>query len=155
MTHRNTGGRKFHVYRGPPGMLFAMSAVLVATLLGFAPMAQSGPEGRGRTACPCPQMTVHNIVTTGENGACVDVPQAVVLTRDDSLHHRVYVASGVLCTVSAPTVNTVEWIAITNDGEFQACRTVIREAADTLGIPCNDRFIPAPVRERTLAYPGS
>lgn len=153
MTRRTRRGGRFHVHRGPPGMLFAMGAVLGVILLGFAPMAQSGPEGTGMAACPCPQMTVHNMVTTGENGACVDVPQAVVLTRDGYLHHSVYVASRTWCTVSAPTANTVEWIAIANDGEFQACRTVVREAADTLGIPCNDRFMP--VRARTLASPGS
>lgn len=91
-------------------------------------------------------MTVHNIVTTGANGACVDVPQAVVLTRNGSLYHSVYVTSRTVCTVSAPPVNRVKWFTITNDGEFDACRTVIREAAETLGIPCTDRFIPTPMR---------
>lgn len=39
MTRRTTGRRKFHVHRGPPGMLFAMGAVLGVILVGFAPMA--------------------------------------------------------------------------------------------------------------------
>lgn len=155
MTRRTTGRRRFHVHRGPPGMLCAMGAVLVVIVLGFAPMAQSGQEDTGMATCPCAEMTVYNIVTTGENGECVDVPEAVVFTRDGYLYPSVYVASHAVCTVSAPPADTVEWIAITNDGEFQACRTVVREAADTLGVLCNDRFMPAPVHERTLASPGS
>lgn len=150
----STAGKVLRFPRGAPVALSRMWLILAWFLVGAsfpAMAAQQGVEQAGTVGCPCTQITAAAIMATGVDGGCVDVPPAVVFTRAGDT--SVYIASRNLCAVSAPTTRNVEWTAIGNDDEFAACRAAIREAADTLGVPCDTTYTPR--AEETQGFPAS
>ena len=145
--------RRWRCHRAPPVLTAVLSLFLALLLVGISLAAGVDQPEPAAKDCPCPEITVTNMVDTGAGGNCVDVPPAVIFTRQ--ANNSVYLASRNLCTVSDPTNRNAEWIAIENSGEFEACRTVIQKAANTLGITCTDTDHPTPSQTPTLAAPGS
>lgn len=150
---RRRAGRRWHCRRTPSIVATAVGLFLAMLLVGIGPAVGAEPSEPPAERCPCAEMTVANILTTGADGGCVDVPPAVIFTRESNT--SVYIASRNLCTVSAPPNRKAEWTAIETDGQFDACRSVIREAADTLGILCTDTYHPTPSRAPTFGSPAS
>jgi len=153
-----TGGRRWRSYRAPPIVATAMRLFLALLLVGIGPARGVEPSAPPAERCPCPEITVADILETRTDGECVDVPHVVTFRRESN--HRAYIASVYtvsrnLCRVSDPSNRKVEWTAIEMDGEFDVCRNVILTAADTLGIPCTDIYHPTPSRERPFGSPGS
>lgn len=144
--------RRWRSHRAPPILTAVMSLFFALLLVGISLAAGTEKSALGVEVCPCPEITVANILNAGTDGECVDVPPAATFTRQ--ANNSVYIASRNLCTVSDPTNRNAEWIAIDNSGEFEACRTIIREAANTLGITCIDTH-PTPSQMPMLAVPGS
>lgn len=153
MIPRRRAGQREPFRHTPPIVAIAVGLFLVMLLVGSGPIVGAERSEPPAESCPCEEMTVANILTTGADGGCVDVPPAVTFTRESNT--SVYIASRNLCTVSAPPNRKAEWTVIETDAEFEACRSVIREAADKLGVLCTDTYHPTPSREPTFASPSS